>query len=235
MEQTRKSESVSPRSGDSCIHPLGFPLARRKRIISDEQEWLPGHIFSWQEQQARILPDGRASRSMITPSYYLDAVLLWPCSRRTQQRRHRFPADSYYGRHCASSRGHRCSRSQKDDGRKLLEDRHFRSAAAEHSLCPRDYELASVRGRSILPPVLGCIMGMMHSLLRRRGKDLLSKRFVLRYHAGGNIPIGETLKFCLTIIYASLTDPISRSKSRVGYVSDLFFFFLRDAEGKVDS
>lgn len=174
---------------------------------------------------------------MITPSYYLDAVLLWPCSRRTQQRRHRFPADSYYGRHCASSRGHRCSRSQKDDGRKLLEDRHFRSAAAEHSLCPRDYELASVRGRSILPPVLGCIMGMMHSLLRRRGKDLLSKRFVLRHRAGGNIPIGETLKFCLTIIYASLTDPISRSKSHVGYVSDLFFFFFfwRDVEGKVGS
>lgn len=66
----------------------------------------------------------------------------------------------------------RTPRRQKDDGRKFLEDRHFRSAAAP--LCPRDYSSHRfVEGAASPDP--GCIMGMMHSLRATSSKDLLSK------------------------------------------------------------
>ena len=62
----------------------------------------------------------------------------------------------------SSSRGHRRGvEAKKDDGKEAAGGSSFpeRGAAEpEQSLCPRDYELASVRGTSILP-VLGCIMG----------------------------------------------------------------------------
>lgn len=53
----------------------------------------------------------------------------------TRQRRPRLPADPYYGRHCASSRGHR--RRQKEAARGS-------SFPERAPLCPRDYELASI-------------------------------------------------------------------------------------------
>ena len=72
--------------------------------------------------------------------------------------------------------------AKKDDGRKLLEDRHFRERGAaepEQSLCPRDYEPASVRGTSILP-VLGCIMGDDALITSRQGSAFEAAFVALR-------------------------------------------------------
>ncbi|KAK1131570.1 hypothetical protein K0M31_017863 [Melipona bicolor] len=111
-------------------------------------------------------------RSMITPLKLLPRCWAFVAvlARRTKEREREsnnavigFLPIRITGAIVSSSGGRhrRGVEAKKDDGRKLLEDRHFRERGAaepEQSLCPRDYELASVRGTSILP-VLGCIMG----------------------------------------------------------------------------
>lgn len=55
--------------------------------------------------------------------------------RDATTRRPRLPADPYYGRHCASSRGHRRRHKEAARGSSFPE---------RAPLCPRDYELASI-------------------------------------------------------------------------------------------
>lgn len=133
MHQREQAESNSPDTVH--IHRLGASTPPQGNELFQTTGVIINPHIPVRTTRSVSLPDvarvvcvrRAAPRSMITPSYYLDATAF--CApRRTQQRRHRFPADLYYGRHCAVLP--RTPRPQKDDGRKLLEDRHFRSAAA---------------------------------------------------------------------------------------------------------
>lgn len=121
-------------------------------------DYHPIHIFPRYEQQSRT-PSRRRRKGR--GSWLVDDYpkLLPRCCRafvpdatrgETRQRRPRLPADPYYGRHCASSRGHR--RRQKEAARGS-------SFPERAPLCPRDYELASISWMEHPPGPSPCIMG----------------------------------------------------------------------------
>lgn len=133
--------SISP---SSPLEPEGNELFR---------EWLPSHvyIFPRYEQQPRILvPEdkrgrGLVGRWMITPSYYLDAVELL-CGETRGETRQRDVLGFLPIRITAAIV--RPPEDIAEGTRKLLEDRHFRSA---HRFVPVIMSSHRFRGWSILP------------------------------------------------------------------------------------
>lgn len=128
----------------SPLEPEGNELFR---------EWLPSHvyIFPRYEQQPRILvPEderrrGLVGRWMITPSYYLDAVELL-CGETRGETRQRDVLGFLPIRITAAIV--RPPEDIAEGTRKLLEDRHFRSA---HRFVPVIMSSHRFRGWSILP------------------------------------------------------------------------------------
>lgn len=126
------------------LDPPLLPLrARRKRIISGvitiPRIYIPtirtaathprsrgqeGEGVGWSlDDYPKLLP--RCCRAFVRRDSRRDATT----------RRPRLPADPYYGRHCASSRGHRRRHKEAARGSSFPE---------RAPLCPRDYELASI-------------------------------------------------------------------------------------------
>lgn len=134
-------KSIPPRS--SLDLPLLPFRARRKRIISGvitiPRIYIPtirtaathprsrgreGEGVGWSlDDYPKLLP--RCCRAFVRRDSRRDATT----------RRPRLPADPYYGRHCASSRGHRRRHKETARGSSFPE---------RAPLCPRDYELASI-------------------------------------------------------------------------------------------
>lgn len=135
-----------------------LPLPRRKRIISGVIT-IP-YIYSRDTNNSHALLRGGGEKgggvgwSMITPSYYLDAVELL-CPMRLAERRDNAVLGFLPIRITAAIV--RPPEDIAEGRRKLLEDRHFRSA---HRFVPVIMSSHRFRGWSILPaPLPPCIMG----------------------------------------------------------------------------
>lgn len=142
----------------------------------------------------------------------------------TRQRRPRLPADPYYGRHCAFLP----RTSQKAEGscsRIVISGP--RTALSPWLWARIDFVDGASFQLSSSPPHNG---GMMHSLLRRRGNDPLSKPCSVSWRERKSIcrEGGEGRNFRPGIILqaSSLTNLVGLSRDSRCVVWVLFFFFF---------